>query len=123
MQVSDSCEQLFEDVPGSFFLEDLGLACEGKQLSVLGYFHNVIHDSIYFPVNGSIYSADIEVNNLNYVPMFCFEADFDLVEKHVESLLLVSPLHVVLLYLVVHYLNRHPLVVLQSQSHLHSSYY
>lgn len=71
VEVTDSCEQLFEDVSGSFFLEHFGLVYETEELTVLGYFHDIIHYSINFAVNGPINSPDIEVNNLNYIPMFC----------------------------------------------------
>ena len=111
VKVTNSSEQLFKDVSGSFFLKHFSLVYQTKKLSVLGYFHDIIHYSIYFAVNCSIYSPDIEVNNLNYIPMFCFEADFDLVKKHVESFLLVSPLDVILLYFVIHDLNGHSFII------------
>ena len=113
VEVPDPSEQLFKDVAGGFFLEHFGLGSQSEELSVLGYFHDIVHDSVNFTVNSAVYSPHIEVNNLNYVSMFCLQTDPHLVQKHLQSFLLVPSLHVVLLYFMVHYLNGHSLVIRQ----------
>ena len=122
VKMTYSPEQLFKDVSGSFLLEHFSLVYQTEQLSILGYFHHIIHYSVYFAVYGSVYSADIEVNYLNDIPMFCLQADLDLVQKHVEGFLLIPPLDIILLYFVIHYLNGYSLVIREFQSHFNSWY-
>lgn len=68
--MTNTGEELFKDVAGSFLGESIGLVDKTEELSVLGYFHYVVHNSIYFSIDSSVYSADIEVDDLDYVFMF-----------------------------------------------------
>lgn len=123
MKMANSSNELFENESCSFFWEDLRLVDEAEQFSVLGYFHDVVHDPVYFAIDRAIYSADIEVYNLNNVSMFCLQADLYLVYEHCQWFLFVPSLNVILLNFVIHYFYRHSLVIWEFQSHLDPGYW
>ena len=86
----DSCQELFEDVAGSFLSESLGLVNDSKQLAIFCNFHNVIEYSSDFSVDCTVDASDIEIYNLNNVSMFGLKANLDLIEEDGEGFLLIA---------------------------------
>lgn len=79
MGVSKCGDELFEDVPGCFLGELFGLTDKSIELAVLLDFHDVVEDSLYFTIGGTIDTSYIKVDYLNYISMFGLVRHLDLV--------------------------------------------
>lgn len=90
VEVSQGGDELSEDVACGLFGKRFSLVDDSEEFSVLFDLHDVVEDAANFPVSGSINAPHIEIDNLNDVFVFGFEAHPDLVQEHFQYFLLVA---------------------------------
>lgn len=110
VNVEEGRHELGENKTGCLFIELVCQADHTKELPILFDLHYIVEYPLNLSITGAIYSTHIKIYDFDDMLVPGLMGHLDLIQKHLQDIVLIASLHLSLVDLLVHDFDSHPLV-------------